>query len=324
VDNHDATFVGDWGFSTARTLYYGDNYRYAWGCGDHCAVATSTATFTTNQKADISGEYMVYIRYTTAPNREETAEYKVYSVLNGTETYKGSCLIDQRKNGGEWRYCKTVFLPFTAYGRIKIGNENTSQDEVVVADGVRFVRTGVDGTDIMDGTITDADIASNSITSSHIANDSITSADIQASTILGDDVAHGTLYHDNLGDEAGVEYTGGDQHAALTTAVFDARLDTVTAPASGYIIVSASGYWEYDSAPAVARCSITQGFVLDTAALTTGALSSTVSSMPFSINRTFAVSETGSYTYHLLCDTESGTAYVNDTYMNMIFVPTKY
>ncbi len=265
VDNHSAAFVGNWGTSTAKILYYGDNYRYAWGCGDTCTTPTRTATFTTKQTADISGYYNVYVRHTTATNREETAQFKIYSVVSGTPTYRGTCYINQTQDGGEWLFCANVYLPNGSYGRVVLGNENTNPSEVVIADGVRFVRTGVDGGDILDGSVTGADISDSSITSTDIAtggvasvdildnsvsstdilNNSITSADIASYTITDDDIASNTILAWTVVDEPGIDYSnwGSHSYSGISTCntYTDLTFIIVSAPAPGYIVVQANG-----------------------------------------------------------------------------------
>ena len=186
-----------------------------------------------------------------------------------------------------------------------MGNEYTDTNEVVIADGVRFVRTGVDGTDILDSSITSADIATGGVASV--------------------DILDNTVHDYDMADEAGVDYVGGDQHLLLTTTDVVARTNVVTAPTAGYVIVTASGYWDYDTGTsAVPRCSITTGTTVDYSALIIGEVSSTVDYLPFAGTRTFYVSGGASYTYRLVCDMASGTAYVDDTQMNSIFVPTRY
>ena len=105
VDNHSAAFVGDWGYSTNKILYYGDDYRYAYGGG-----GTKTATWTTNEYTDgyPYGYWKVFARWTTASNRYTAAVYNVYEVTSTGQTYRGSCTVNQQTNGGEWRYCTTV------------------------------------------------------------------------------------------------------------------------------------------------------------------------------------------------------------------------
>ncbi len=266
VDNHSASFVGYWGYSTAKILYYGDNYRYAWGCGDTCTTPTRTATFTTKQTADISGYYNVYVRHTTASNREETARFNIYSVVSGTPTYRGACYINQTQDGGEWLFCANVYLPNGSYGQVVLGNENTNENEVVIADGVRFVRTGVDGGDILDssitgndiatgsiygvdiadGSITGADIATGAVSSTDILDNSITGADIATGTITSSDIANNGIYYYDIADTPGIEF-GSIGNMGLTsistncTAQTNLRSIAVTIPTAGYVWVHASG-----------------------------------------------------------------------------------
>jgi hypothetical protein len=202
VDNHAATFSGVWGTSTVKILYYGDNYQYAWGSGT--SSATAEATFTTASTADISGQYEVYTRWTTHPNREETAWYRVYDGVADTGV-NCSCYLNQTVNGGAWQYCCTTNLTAGNKGVVKLGNENTSTDEVVIADAVRFVRTSKDSDDIVNGSLTDVDIK----------------------------------------DEAGIDWSGWGGHAAAGIAQCSSYSNltsvTITAPTSGYVVVRANG-----------------------------------------------------------------------------------
>ncbi len=245
VDNHSASFTGGWGTSTAKILYYGDNYRYAWGCGDSCGTATATATFTTKNTADISGYYNVFVRHSTATNREETAYFKIYSVSGVTETYRGYCYINQTQDGGEWLYCNNVYLPTGSYGRIKLGNEYTGTNEVVIADGVRFIRTGVDGADILDSSVTGADLATGAVASIDILDSTITGADILNSTITGSDIASSSIYDYDIADEPGFDYTSWGSHTYVGISECGSYSNltsvTLTAPTSGYIVVQANG-----------------------------------------------------------------------------------
>ena len=54
TDNHDATFTGTWGTSTARILYYGNNYRYT-PCSGSMGAVSATAKFIARTSVDMSG-----------------------------------------------------------------------------------------------------------------------------------------------------------------------------------------------------------------------------------------------------------------------------
>jgi hypothetical protein len=140
VDNHDAAFTGTWGTSTTKILYYGDNYRYAWGSGS--STTTREAVFTTNQYADVSGYYAMYVRWTTATNREESVLYRIYDGVADTSYGSDYCYVNQTQNGGEWRYCDTVYLTAGHRGVVKVGK-------------VRFVRVTKDGGDIANNSLRD-------------------------------------------------------------------------------------------------------------------------------------------------------------------------
>ncbi len=145
IDNHSAAFTGNWGFSTNKLLYYGDDYRYAFGAGTNVGTPTKEAIFTTAQIADITGTYAVYVRWSASSNREESATFRVYDGI----TPRGSCSKNQTANGGEWQYCRSVTLTAGQRGVVKLGNEYTDTNEVVIADAVRFVRVSKDAADLV-------------------------------------------------------------------------------------------------------------------------------------------------------------------------------
>jgi len=155
VDNHSAAFTGTWPTSTTKILYYGDDYRFAWGSGS--STMTREAVFTTAQTADISGYYAVYARWTTHPNREESVYYRIYDGVADTSP-NGTCYVNQTQNGGEWRYLSTVYLTAGHRGVVKVGNENANTNEAIIADAVRFVRTTWDTNDIANNSIYSWDI----------------------------------------------------------------------------------------------------------------------------------------------------------------------
>ena len=145
VDDNAASFVGSWGTSSVRILYYGDDYAFAAGSGG--GATTASATFTTAQTADITGQYHVYVRWTAGNMRATSAVYRIRDNLGNS---LGSCTKDQRFNGGAWQFCDNVTLTAGRRGVVVLGNENEPTNRFVCADAVRFVRQAWDNNDIVD------------------------------------------------------------------------------------------------------------------------------------------------------------------------------
>ena len=139
VDDNAASFVGSWGTSSVRILYYGDDYAFAAGSGG--GATTASATFTTAQTADITGQYHVYVRWTAGNMRATSAVYRIRDNLGNS---LGSCTKDQRFNGGAWQFCDNVTLTAGRRGVVVLGNENEPTNRFVCADAVRFVRQSWD------------------------------------------------------------------------------------------------------------------------------------------------------------------------------------
>lgn len=150
IDNHVASFSGTWGTNNTPILFYGDDFRWAACSGGDSSYGTITAeaTFSSQQvgiAVDITGVYMVYVRWVAHPNRTDSARYRIF---DGT-TQVGSCTLYQRSRGGEWVYCDTVNLTSGHYAVVKLGN-NCESGKYVIADAVRFVRVSKDEFDIVD------------------------------------------------------------------------------------------------------------------------------------------------------------------------------
>ena len=292
VDDNAAAFTGTWGTSTAKILYYGDDYQYAWGSGS--STATAEAVWTTQRTADATGEYQVFVRWTTHPNREESAIYRVYDGVADT-TANCSCSMNQTLNGGAWQYCCSTTLSAGNKGVVKLGNENTSTNEVVIADGVRFVRTAVDSGDIVNSTIRDYDIA----------------------------------------DEPGLEWSGKSiRNLPVSTScssMTNLASFTLSAPTGGYVHASATGIYVSSTSDKWVRVCISDvsgGSVssCDSSApyLETTETTSYERELRFGLQETFGVSS-GSKTYYLkACQEVGGTGNIQWNDFTGIFVPTRY
>jgi hypothetical protein len=131
----------------------------------------------------------------------------------------------------------------------------------------------------------------------------------------------------DITNEAGGDFSGGNQSTTLTATDVTVRSVTLVAPSSGKVIVNASGYFDFDDTTGndVGRCSITTGTSVDfnyliIAGEQTG---NSVSYMPFAGTRGFNVSS-GSYTFRLVCDEFDGNVKAEDTNITAVFVPTEY
>jgi len=190
MDNHTATYTGTWGTSTMKLLYYGDDYRYAVGSGS--STTTAKATFTNSTSFDTSGYYYVYARWSSASNRSPNAYFYVYDGA----TYRFYTTRNQTTRGGEWVYLGACYGTAGNYGKVEVQNRSTSTLNVVVADGVRWVKENIDKNDIV--------------------------------------------------DEPGIEYSSSSNRsiASITstgTSSTNCTYDSISLPASGYVLVMASG-----------------------------------------------------------------------------------
>ena len=117
---------------------------------------------------------------------------------------------------------------------------------------------------------------------------------------------------------SGGEFSGGDQEKVLATTVQIVRTISVTVPEDGYIITFASGHFDFNGVPGLARCSInTIGTLIDYDHLIIAEQQSD-RYLPFAATRGFAVTA-GRKTIYLVCDKATGTIDVSDTSLTAIF-----
>lgn len=180
----------------------------------------------------------------------------------------------------------------------------------------------VDSTDIADGTVKTQDLANKSVNGAKVQNGSLTGADVQNSGLTGADISPNSVPSTDLSNEAGVDSNGGNQIVALSTTATTVRVVTITAPSAGRVIVNASGYFRY-SPSGTARCSITTGVTLDFSALILSSSSGGFEYDSWGATRHFNKTA-GTTSYRLVCDEYAGTAFVSDTQLNAIFLPTAY
>ena len=207
---------------------------------------------------------------------------------------------------------------------------------VIATMGFALVVAGMPGTAEADvcrrvdagaGCVNSRDVRTNSLTGADVRDNSLTAADVADNSLTGADVTNNSLTAAELNDEAGANFASGDQDLPLTAADANVRTVTITAPTTGLVIVSASGFFRFLSgAPEVGQCSITTGAVLDDSHLisaeeSTGGANSLLD-VPFGATRGFNVAA-GSTPFNLVCKA-GGVVSVHDTSLTAIFVPTRY
>jgi hypothetical protein len=164
------------------------------------------------------------------------------------------------------------------------------------------------------GSVTTVQLAADAVDGTKIANNAITGAHVQ----------NGSLTVADLLDPPRAGFVGGNQ-ASIPLVAADAVIRSVTLsiPASGRVIVYASGYFDFNSAGQDgARCSITTGDTVDTdhnIIADDGGNVAATNLLPFAGTRGFIVG-TGSFTVNLVCDLVSGVADINDTNLTAIYV----
>ena len=99
----------------------------------------------------------------------------------------------------------------------------------------------------------------------------------------------------------------------------------ITAPGPGVVIVNASGIHSSPAA-ALARCSITEGTIVENGHLFTSAVAAgpTFFRSAFAATRGFNVDSEATFTYNLVCDNFSGEIKVLQAFMTAMFFPVKY
>jgi len=159
-------------------------------------------------------------------------------------------------------------------------------------------------------------IAPASITNIQIANNAVTSAN----------VVNGSLTNADLADGPRANFASGDQEVDMTGVDTVYRSVTLTIPAAGRVVVSASAYFDFNDASAtveLARCSITTGTVLDGAHLMlssdNGATDAGNVFSQAAGTRGFVVGP-GAFTVNFVCSEFSGNIQIQDSSLTAIFI----
>jgi hypothetical protein len=174
------------------------------------------------------------------------------------------------------------------------------------------------------GGIGTSQVADNSLTAADLSADSVTQSEIVTGGVASSEVLDDSLSNVDIQDEAGIEFVGGDQVLTLSPADAVARAIALEAPSSGFVLVTATGYFfNSSSGNHAARCSITTGTTIDTSYLSIGEIEGTINHANMSTSRVFPVNA-GSTTFRLVCDALTGSPQLIDTHLSALFVPTRY
>ncbi len=160
------------------------------------------------------------------------------------------------------------------------------------------------------------------VKSKQLKNNSIKSQDIRNGAVDGSKVADGSLTAVDLGDEAGVEFVGGENALFLSLSVNTVVQSViVTAPRSGFVIVNASGTFNMFAGAAV-QCSLTTGSVLENDRQFSSNPGNTRTEF-FGMTEGFVV-PAGTTTFNLVCREDQENVAIVNSDMTAIYVPTRY
>ncbi len=141
VDNAqsaEVTLIGSWNASTVAPGYYGTNYIH----DNNTDKGVKAAMFMPSTLPG-NGDYLVYTRWITDPNRATNVPIDVVTA-GGTSTF----VVNQQQNGGTWNLLGGVHTLNASTAEVTFRNAGTNG--YVFADVVRFIpATGpvVDNTD---------------------------------------------------------------------------------------------------------------------------------------------------------------------------------
>ena len=173
----------------------------------------------------------------------------------------------------------------------------------------------VTGIKMVDGTIGTADLADNSVTSIKIANGTITTGDLADQSIITTKIANAAVTFPQIADgsvtavkvvdEPGIEYLENGGYATMSTSQTACQVASliVTAPAAGYVMLTASGSLHFTVAGdnmVRVKVSMTSSDIVEAAGLQFVRLPAGVANdmMPFSVSRVFPVAA-GANTFYL-------------------------
>ena len=128
VDNDSPWFTasGNWGESTWSTQRYDSNYRFRLTAGESDLAKWSAEIAST-------GDYEVFVWYTSHSSRTPTAPYFVYHNGGSTKVF-----VNQQTGGGEWVSLGTYTLSAGLSERVALSCW-TTYDDYVIADAIKLV-----------------------------------------------------------------------------------------------------------------------------------------------------------------------------------------
>jgi hypothetical protein len=175
------------------------------------------------------------------------------------------------------------------------------------AGGLRPVPSG----GLAPGSITTTQIAAAAVTNAQMANNAVTGANVVDGSLTTADVLGAPRANSVSGDQ--------DVPVGFSDAVY--RTLTLTAPTSGRMLVTSSGYFDFGALTADGvRCSISAGTSVDyTHLIIASEAAAGASYLPFSSTRSFNVTA-GSFTVNLVCNQVQGAPRVGDSTLTAIFI----
>jgi len=221
----------------------------------------------------------------------------------------------------------TFLIPANGVNSVHLAPGSVGQSEIAVG--------SVTSAEVQDNSLTAADLAPNSIGQAEIATSGVGTAEIAASAVgsnevqdnslTGADIANDSLSNLDINNEAGADYTilSGTNNFLLGASDVTVRTVTITAPTSGFVIASASGYFFRSGVDADGACVITLlGNSSESSFIFVGNVSADTPRMPFGATRGFNV-PSGNTTFSLICNSSIGIRVINPV-MTALFVPTLY
>jgi hypothetical protein len=161
------------------------------------------------------------------------------------------------------------------------------------------------------------------IPSGGIAPASITNVQIANNAVTGTNVVDASITSADIGDAPRSDFHVANDTIPLTATDAVIRTVSINAPVAGKILLTASGYFNLNSALAIdeARCSISTGttHVFANSTYVRERAAGAMDIVPFAITRGFAVSA-GVNTFNLICDELSGDVGVERSALTAIFV----
>jgi len=132
IDDQSGSFLlsGAWQEGSSAG-YHVTGYQYALTVS---GSATHLATW--SPEFNSAGTFEVAVWYLEGTNRPTDAEYTIHH-SGGATTVK----VDQTVNGSQWHVIGTYNFPATG-GSVVLSNHSSAADKAVIADAVRFVRSG--------------------------------------------------------------------------------------------------------------------------------------------------------------------------------------